>query len=132
MLLCCFIKAPFDIILVLILFIGGFLGSKMGVILNYFIPQYLLSILGCFVVYYTIIKFAFSLFEIPLGFFDFKTVNLSISSKNLTNNFLEPIASFAQHHKKLYVFFGLLMIIILSIVLDKVVQKVSLILYKDR
>lgn len=128
----CYNHSPFDLLLVFFLLIGGTFGSRMGVLLSYFLPRQYLGLLGAGVIYLISAKFAFNLW-------DHTTCSAIIkSSETLKNAVSLPlnqlwtlyILDFLQHSLIGYTLLGIVSVILVAIILEKVLQRVLILFYK--
>lgn len=119
----CFAYTPFDLLLVLILMIGGTIGSKIGVFISYYVPRYYLGIVGSLVIYSISAKFIF----------DFKNHNLKEAAHSVdhVSNSLSSLPQLPKtlilldflHHSLIgYVCFGIISIILVAFLLEKALQ----------
>ncbi len=114
----CFAQSPFDLLLVFFLLIGGIAGAKIGVRLSYQFPRHYLGLLGAAVIYGISLRFALNLeSDNPSPGFSSLPIE-TISNPTWTHIF----ADFLHNYPITYIILGILSIILLAIVLEKILK----------
>jgi uncharacterized membrane protein YfcA len=102
-----------DLVLVLLLLIGGTIGTQIGVRISYLFHRPHLGVAGAIVVYLIALKFILGLF-----FDSWKIQPSSSSSVHSLDGFFHPLAIFTQEHTFLTALIGVSLAIGLSFVVE--------------
>ena len=129
-----FAQSPFDLLLVFFLLIGGIVGSKIGVRLSYHFPRHYLGLVGAFVIYLISAKFAFDIWGVsykgqPLVSSSHALVQGSEVFSNVS--WTHIFSDFLQQTLVGYVSLGILSIILMAILLEKLLQKAITLFYRQ-
>lgn len=121
---------PFDILLVLILLFGSTIGSQIGVRSSYSLPRPYLGLLGGLVILLISSKFIYDLFkpEIKTDAMTAITTltdSLAESIAASANPWTESFLHFFQHAPFLYVLSGILGVIFISMIIEKLLHRMT-------